>query len=132
MSALQDSDSHWSVRQRHGTLVCPTRSKFTFIPNNPDMIFETKVARLGRRSLKIDRDIPQPLVYQANDSSISSSSSMMQTAIDYDSISDENLLMMPTSAVSAIGENKESMLDDISYSAQSVISKNNGKIYSNI
>ena len=84
------------------------------------MIFETKVARLGRRSLKIDRDIPQPLVYQANDSSISSSSSMMQTAIDYDSISDENLLMMPTSAVSAIGENKESMLDDISYSAQSV------------
>ena len=45
---------------------------------------------------------------------------MMQTAIDYDSISDENLLMMPTSAVSAIGENKESMLDDISYSAQSV------------
>ena len=40
---------------------------------------------------------------------------MMQTAIEYDSISDGNLLM-PTPVVSAVGDNKESMLDDISSS----------------
>ena len=79
-----------------------------FIPNNPDMIFETK----------IDTNLPRPRAYHAN-SSMSSSSSMMQTAIEYDSISDGNLLM-PSPVVSAVGDNKESMLDDISCSAKSV------------
>ena len=89
-----------------------------FTPNNPDKIFGTKVGRIGRRSLKIDTNLTRPRAYDAN-SSMSSSSSIMQTAIEYDPYSSMFFLNstsggdLPTSAVTAVGDNKESMLDDI-------------------
>ena len=88
-------------------------------PNNLDTTFGRRIVKPDPRSgLMINTNIPRPRIYDANASmtSYSAGTSMMQTAIEYDPYSSmyflssppsNGVVVIPDSAVTAVGEDKE-------------------------
>ncbi|KAF8966613.1 kinase-like domain-containing protein [Flammula alnicola] len=95
----------------------------TSLPNTPESFDTTFGARVvkpePRSALMINTNLPRPRIYDANSSmtSFSPDTSIMHTAIEYDPyssmflinspISPKSVVVMPASAITAVGEDKE-------------------------
>jgi len=113
-------------------------------PNSLDLAFGNKAIRPELRSgLVINTNIPKPRIYDAGASmteSYSNGTSMMHTAIEYDPyssmffinspISPGKLVMMPDSALTAVGEDKE-MMSPSFWSNSSATQMSSPSTYSN-
>ena len=66
-------------------------------PNSLDVLFGKKVKIPPRKALTIDTNFAQPMYYNLNDSMVSTKTSIMQTAVEYDPYSSSFFIASPTS-----------------------------------
>ncbi|KDR80378.1 hypothetical protein GALMADRAFT_208484 [Galerina marginata CBS 339.88] len=111
-------------------------------PNSTDMTFGSRIIKPEQRSgLVVNTNIPRPRIYDASASmtSYSTSNSIMHTAIEYDPyssmfylnspISPGKFVIMPDSAITAVGEDKE-MTSPSAWTASSTTQMSSPSIYS--
>ncbi|KAF8155527.1 kinase-like domain-containing protein [Crassisporium funariophilum] len=112
-------------------------------PNNIDMTFGSRIAKPDVRSLMINTNITRPRIYDADGSmaeTYSTGTSMMHTAIEYDPYSSmfflnspitdgKGVVIMPDSAITAVGEDKE-MTSPTIYTSSSATEMSSPSYYS--
>ena len=118
---LENSDMFGGSRTPSETSIQSPNSSLPSSPNNADITFSPKAPQSNRKPLKINTNIPQPRFYDHESSikSFSENSTIMQTAIGYDSyssmfylksaLSKSKVIALPvsTAPATAVTEDKE-------------------------